>query len=196
MYVRAAGVRRHAGGLRAWPPRPAGGRVPGPDRCGHRPRRERGARRDRRSDADHRSGRATSSAPRASPSRSTAGSPGASWWSSSICRTPGCTRTPRPSTARRSTSCCASARDAHDATPGQRSRAGAVMADQSWTAMKLATVLRSLPGPWSRSRPEAEGSLSRRSPPRPTARRAPPSRRLASRWPSSSMSRPAEPGRS
>jgi hypothetical protein len=33
------------------------------------------------------------------------------------CRTPGCTRTPRPSTARRSTSCCASARDAHDGTP-------------------------------------------------------------------------------
>ncbi len=37
-------------------------------------------------------------------------------------------------------------------------------------------------------------SLSRRSPPRPPARRAPPSRRLAARWPSSSMSRPAEPG--
>jgi hypothetical protein len=38
--------------------------------------------------------------------------------------------------------------------------------------------------------------LSRRSPPRPPARRAPPSRRLAARWPSSSMSRPAGPGRS
>jgi pimeloyl-ACP methyl ester carboxylesterase len=36
----------------------------------------------------------------------------ASWSSSSTCRTPGCTRTPRPSTARRSTSCCASAHDA------------------------------------------------------------------------------------
>ena len=40
------------------------------------------------------------------------------------------------------------------------------------------------------------GLLSRRSPPRPPARRAPPSRRLAARWPSSSMSRPAELGRS
>jgi len=38
--------------------------------------------------------------------------------------------------------------------------------------------------------------LSRRSPPRSPARRAPPSRRLAARWPTSSMSRPAEPGRS
>ena len=38
--------------------------------------------------------------------------------------------------------------------------------------------------------------FSRRSPPRPPARRAPPSRRLAARWPSSSMSRPAELGRS
>ena len=51
---RAAGVRRHAGGLRAQPPRPAAGRVPGPDRGGHRARRERGAGRDRRSDPDHR----------------------------------------------------------------------------------------------------------------------------------------------
>jgi pimeloyl-ACP methyl ester carboxylesterase len=40
-----------------------------------------------------------SSAPRASPSRSRARSPGASWWSSSISRTPGCTRTRRRSTA-------------------------------------------------------------------------------------------------
>ena len=48
------------------------------------------------------------SAPRASRSRSTAESPGASWWSSTTSRTPGCTRTPRPSTERRSTSCCAS----------------------------------------------------------------------------------------
>src|SRR6266496_3345953 len=39
----------------------------------------------------------------------------ASWWSSRTCRTRGCTRTPRPSTARRSTSCCASARNAHAA---------------------------------------------------------------------------------
>jgi pimeloyl-ACP methyl ester carboxylesterase len=46
-----------------------------------------------------------------SPSRSRAGSPGASWWSSTTCRTPGCTRIPRPSTAQHSTSCCASARD-------------------------------------------------------------------------------------
>ena len=38
---RPAGVRRHAGGLRAQPPRPAAGRVPGPDRGGHRARRER-----------------------------------------------------------------------------------------------------------------------------------------------------------
>src|ERR1022692_196014 len=38
--------------------------------------------------------------------------------------------------------------------------------------------------------------LSRRSPPRPPARRAPPSQRLAARWPSSSMSRQAELGRS
>ena len=38
--------------------------------------------------------------------------------------------------------------------------------------------------------------LSRRSPPRPPARRAPPSRRPAARWPSSSRSRPAGPGRS
>jgi pimeloyl-ACP methyl ester carboxylesterase len=36
----------------------------------------------------------------------------ASWSSSSTCRTRDCTRTPRPSTARRSTSCCASAHDA------------------------------------------------------------------------------------
>ena len=36
--------------------------------------------------------------------------------------------------------------------------------------------------------------LSRRSPPRPPVRRAPPSRRLAARWPSSSRSRPAGPG--
>ena len=56
-------------------------------------------------------GRATSSALRALPSRSRAGSPGASWWSSSISRTPGCTKIPRRSTPRRSTSCCATARD-------------------------------------------------------------------------------------
>jgi hypothetical protein len=37
--------------------------------------------------------------------------------SSTTSRTPGCTRTPRPSTARRPTSCCASARKAHDGTP-------------------------------------------------------------------------------
>ena len=36
---RPAGVRGHAGGLRAQPPRPAAGRVPGPDRGGHRARR-------------------------------------------------------------------------------------------------------------------------------------------------------------
>ena len=117
---RPAGVRRHARGLRAQPPRPAAGRVPGPVRGGHRARRERGARRDRRSDACSPSGRATSSAPRASPSRSRAGSAAASWWSSSTCRTPGCTRTPRPSTARRSTSCCASVHDAHAVTPSSR----------------------------------------------------------------------------
>ena len=46
-----AGVRGHAGGLRAQPPRPAAGRVPRPDRGGHGARRERGAGRDRRSDA-------------------------------------------------------------------------------------------------------------------------------------------------
>ena len=38
---------------------------------------------------------------------------------------------------------------------------------------------------------QPQTELSRRSPPRPPARRAPPSRRLAARWPSSSMSRPA-----
>jgi hypothetical protein len=38
--------------------------------------------------------------------------------------------------------------------------------------------------------------LSRRSLPRLPARRVPPSQRLAARWPSSSMSRPAELGRS
>ena len=38
--------------------------------------------------------------------------------------------------------------------------------------------------------------ISPRSPPRPPARRAPPSRRRAARWPSSSMSRPAGLGRS
>src|ERR1044071_1868843 len=48
---------------------------------------------------------------RGSPSRSRAESLGASWQSSTTCRTPGCTRTPRPSTARRSTSCCGSARN-------------------------------------------------------------------------------------
>jgi len=49
----------------------------------------------------------TSSARHGSPSRSRAASPEASWWSSSTCRTPGCTRTRRPSTAQRSTSCFA-----------------------------------------------------------------------------------------
>jgi hypothetical protein len=37
------------------------------------------------------------------------GSPAASWSSSIICRTPACTRIPRPSMAPHSTSCCASA---------------------------------------------------------------------------------------
>ena len=110
---RTAGVRRHAGGLRAWPPRPARGRVPGPDRRGHRPRRQRGTGRHRRSDPDHlRSARPRLlHALRRTAQR--AGSPGASWWSSITSRTPGCTRTPKPSTARRSTSCCDGARDAH-----------------------------------------------------------------------------------
>ena len=46
-----------------------------------------------------------------SPNRSRAGSPGASWSSSNISHTPGCTRTPRRSTAQHSTSSCASAPD-------------------------------------------------------------------------------------
>ena len=58
-----------------------------------------------------------------------------------------------------------------------------------------------LPAPLRRDRGkgatrEHAEPLSRRSPPRPTARRAPPSRRPASRSPSSSTFRPAEPERS
>ena len=53
----------------------------------------------------------TSSARRDLPSESPAGSADASGSSSSTCRTPGCTRTPRPSTARRLTFCCANAGD-------------------------------------------------------------------------------------
>jgi len=63
-----------------------------------------------------RSDRATLPAPRASHSRSRTGSPIASSWFSTTCRTLGCTRTPRHSTAQRSTSCCASARDAATVT--------------------------------------------------------------------------------
>ena len=86
----------------------------------HRPRRERACSARSTFRPSSRSERATSSAPRASPSRSTAGSAAASWWSSSTCRTPGCTRTPRPSTARRSTSSCASAHDAAGAAGESR----------------------------------------------------------------------------
>ena len=66
-------------------------------RRGTRARRECRAARDRRSRRSSPSARATSSAPHGSPSRSRAGSAGVSWWSSTRCRTPGCTRTPRRS---------------------------------------------------------------------------------------------------
>jgi pimeloyl-ACP methyl ester carboxylesterase len=49
----APGVHRRAGGLRARPPGPARRCLPGADRRGPRPRRERRARPDRGADADH-----------------------------------------------------------------------------------------------------------------------------------------------
>ena len=120
-----AGVRGHARRLRAQPPRAATGRVPGPDRGGHRARRGPGAGRDRRSDPDHRRSARPRLLAALRRARSRAGSAEASWWSSSTCRTQGCTRTPRPSTARRSTSCCASARDRVSARrPAHRRCAG------------------------------------------------------------------------
>jgi pimeloyl-ACP methyl ester carboxylesterase len=66
-----------------------------------------------------------------------AGSRGASSWSSTICRTPGCTRTPRPSTARRSTSCCASAPDTNRAGR-PRSRPSARASDEAALCMHSA----------------------------------------------------------
>ena len=84
-----------------------------------------GAGRDRGSDPDHRRGarpRLLATLRRAAQHRDRAE---ANWSSSSISRTQGCTRTPRPSTARRSTSCCASARDRVSARrPARRRCAG------------------------------------------------------------------------
>ena len=128
MYVEPAGVRRHAGRLRARPTRPAGGPVSRADRCGHRPRRERGARRDRRSDADHVRGarpRVLDALCRAAQERDRPERAGG-------LRPPVARRVARgprrPSTARHSTSSCASARSTGRTTPSSRN---APLLDQS-----------------------------------------------------------------
>ena len=80
----------------------------------------------------------------ASPSPRRAGSPAASWSSSITCCTPGCTRTPRPSIGRRSTSCAASPRGTDPAASAGPARIARVLDHVGFEVADLAALRRVL----------------------------------------------------